>query len=196
MSTFNMADLEGVKAHTGTRVTPEAGDYVVMISRASVENGKVAGNMNAAMEYTILSDGPFNGAVVKEWLAIVNKSEQAQNIARSKLRAIQIVSKSQNVQSVDELVGKQIIIRINKEANQYIDNNGNQRTGYQNNVVNYMDLKRQDSDGKEVAPFVAVAQTQQNAQANGFSSVRNPGAQSSGSSQTYSGGGVDDEIPF
>lgn len=186
--TFNMQDLAGTKAHTGTRVTPDAGDYVVMISKSETADGKKQGSLNAVMEYTIISDGPFTGAVIKEWLAIVNSSEQAQNIARSKLRAIQVTSKSENAQSINDMVGKQIMIRINKEENEYVDNQGNRRKGFQNNVINYMNMQRKDADGKDVPAFVAQAPKPQSDA--GFSSVR---------SQTSTGSAEDnddDQIPF
>ena len=64
--TFNMQDLAGTKAHTGTRTVPDAGDYVVMISKSETADGKKSGSMNATMEYTIISEGPFTGAVIKE----------------------------------------------------------------------------------------------------------------------------------
>jgi hypothetical protein len=185
--TFNMQDLNSTKAHTGTRVTPDAGDYVVMISKSETADGKKSGSLNAVMEYTIISDGPFTGAVVKEWLAIVNSSEQAQNIARSKLRAVQVTSKSENAQTINDMVGKQIIIRVNKEENEYVDSQGNRRKGFQNNVINYMDMKRKDADGKDVPAFVAQApKPASDAQ---FSSTRQ--AQTTGSAADN-----DDEIPF
>lgn len=185
--TFNMNDLNGVKSHTGTRQTLEAGEYTVMISKADTADGKAHGSINAVMEYTVISDGPFTGAVVKEWLAIVNKSEIAQNIARSKLRAVQLVSKSENAAQVSDMVGKTILIHVGREESEYLDRDGNKRKGINNTVLNYLNTKRQDAEGNTAPPYMAKPAKVQEDQKEEFKSNRYSGTGSSLS---------DDDIPF
>jgi hypothetical protein len=187
--TFNMNDLSGVKAHTGTRQTLDAGEYAVMISKADTADGKSQGAINAVMEYTVLTDGPFKGAVVKEWLAIVNKSETAQNIARSKLRAVQLVSKSENAAQVSDMVGKSIIIHVGREESEYVDREGNKRKGINNTVLNYLNMKRQDSDGNAAPVYNAPAPKVKDVAQEEFKSSRQHSA-GSGSNND------DSDIPF
>jgi hypothetical protein len=91
---------------------------------------------------------------------------------------------------IDALVGKNMIVRVKKEPNEYVDNNGNKRTGYNAVPVMYMDLNRTNAEGKPVAQFVAVAKQDNPPPAQS--------QQSSGSnkSATSMKADLDDDIPF
>lgn len=197
---FSFRDTEGQQAHTGTRRIPDEGDYRVMISKADLEDSKKGnGAVNLAMEYTILA-GDFSGVVLKEWLAVVNKSETAQNIARSKAEALRIITKLKQDAEVNALVGKELIVRVFKEPNEYTDNNGNKRTGVNAVVGNYMNLERLDAAGKPVAAFVPTVK-QETSQGSSQGSSGSSQGNSSGNAQGgYTGGqsrqDLDDEIPF
>lgn len=179
MSNFNMNEMGDVKAHTGSRVVPDAGDYNVVVSDAELETNKSGNGTNVLMEYTIL-DGNFAGSTVKEWLAVVNNSEQAQNIARSKLQAIRVVTKSEAEGYVSALKNKSLRLRLNKTEGSY-----NGRTVYNSDVVMYMDSTGRNAEGKEVTAFVPTE----------VAPVANTQTQSS---NTVGGGSQsgDDDIPF
>ena len=190
---FSFRDTEGQQAHTGTRRIPDEGDYRVMISEAKLEDSKKGGGaVNLVMEYTILG-GSFAGVVVKEWLAVVNKSEQAQNIARSKAEALRIITRLKQDSDVTALVGKELIIRVIRESNEYMDNQGNKRMGVNAVVNNYMTLERQNAAGQVVPDFVpSVKQETQQAQTSQRSAQGDYTSKSS-----YAGtDALDDEIPF
>jgi hypothetical protein len=187
MSTgFSFKDTEGHNPHTGTRTVPDDGDHTVMISKSSLDPSKKGNGLNLALEYTVLS-GAFSGSILKEWLSVVNTNETAQNIARSKAEAIRRVAKLPQDADVDALVGKNIIVRTKKEANEYVDNNGVKRTGYNAIPVMYMDLNRQNPEGKVVAAFVPSAKQEQIQ-----TTVTNPNNGSKDSNDND----VDDDIPF
>lgn len=150
MSNFNMNEMGDVKAHTGSRVIPDAGDYNVVISDAELQTNNNNNGTNIFMEYTIL-DGNFAGSTVKEWLAVVNNSERAQIIARSKLQAIRVVTKSEAEGNVSALKNKSLRLRLNKTEGSY-----NGRTVYNSDVVMYMDSTGRNAEGKEVAAFVPI----------------------------------------
>jgi hypothetical protein len=190
MSTgFSFRDTEGHNPHTGNRSIPDDGDYSVMISKADLGDNKSRTGLNLALEYTILA-GEYSGSVLKEWLSVVNNNETAQNIARSKAEAIRRVTKLSQDSDIDALVGKNMIVRVKKEPNEYVDNNGNKRTGYNAVPVMYMDLNRTNAEGKPVAQFVAVAKQDNPPPAQS--------QQSSGSnkSATSMKADLDDDIPF
>lgn len=194
---FSFRDTKDVNPHTGTRVQPDDGDYAVMVSKFELADNKDRSGQNIEAEYTILS-GPFSGASVREWLAVVNKSEQAQNIARSKAEAIRRVTKVSENSDLDAVVGKNMVIRVVSEPNEYVDRNGNRRTGKNLNVVNYMDMKRKDASGKEVAEFVPRAKAEDPKQEDrGGYNDRNDYRNDRDQSQTSGGSNdIDDEIPF
>lgn len=168
----------------------EAGDYPVMISKAVEQASKKGGGQNAVMEYTVL-DGEFTGEVIKEWLPVVNANDVAQGIARSKVNAISTITNI-NSGGIDAFVGAELIIRVNKEPNEYIDRNGEKRKGFNNNIVNYMTMDMKNAEGKDVAPFVPSA-SQSTTTASTNSDVES-GAQTSGG--VSAGSAPDDEIPF
>jgi hypothetical protein len=185
---FNFRETEGVAAHTGSRTVLDDGDHVVMISGSSFEDGKKAnGSKNIVLEYTVLG-GNFAGQTVKEWLSVVNPSEIAQNIARSKAEALRIITKLRQDQGSDDFVGKEMIIRTKKKANQYLTDKGETRTGYNAEIVLYMTKDRTDASGKVIAAFIPTAQAD-NTTYTGTSSS------STTNTRTTSSGG-DDEIPF
>ena len=193
MSDFDMNDLAGTDAYAGGgSVKPDAGDYTVMISKSDTSANAKGNGTNIAMEYTVL-DGQFQGTVLKEWLAVVNPSAQSQEIARSKLKALQVVSNSQNERRPEALTGKTIIIRITKEPHQFVNDRGTKVNTFNNNVINYMNLKRVNAAGKEVPAFVAQAQTEQTSPASQSSSSSNNG---DSQAARQSRKDLDDEIPF
>lgn len=184
---FGFSNTEGVKPHTGNRSVPDDGDYHVMISKSVLEPSKKGkGGENIVLEYTILA-GTFAGAVVKEWLSVINASDTAQNIARAKAEALRVICKLSSTQGSDDLLGKELIIRSKKEPNEYVDNTGTKRTGYNATVVNYMTTDRRDAEGKEVPAFIAVVK-QEPAQARSVTH--------SSSGQQPPNDDMDDDIPF
>jgi len=192
--TFNMHELDQNEAFGGTKVLPDSGDYNLMISAAATEINKNANGTNAVMAYTVL-DGPFQGYEHKEWLAVINKSAEAQRIARERLKAIQIVTKSQGQEEIGSLVGKTMRARFIKAPHQFIDKTtGQTRNSFNITISNYMDMNNKNARGEPVAVFVPaleVAKAPVNtSSASGGGSNQQSSAQSSTSKQ------LDDDIPF
>lgn len=188
---FNISEAQGSGVYTGRKKQLEEGDYPVMISKAVEAAGKKDGTTNAVMEYTII-DGDFSGEVVKEWLSIVNNSEIAQQIARSKVNAISSVTGVTDG-GIDAFQGAEMIIRVHKEPNEYINRNGDKVKGFNAVVANYMTLQMKDAEGKDVAPFVPSANktdSQPDSNSSGQSNSDNT------SSRSIDTTGVDDDIPF
>lgn len=191
---FGYSSVEDKQAHTGGRVVPDSGDYNVMISEIEMKSNKQGNGHNIEVTYSIL-DGDFAGSELKEWLAVINKNETAQNIAQSKLKSIFIVTGNTSAQSFTELQGAVLRVRVYKKEHTYVDDNGNERDGYNTEIVMYLDTEGKNANGKEVpvysGPAVMGGNKKQNAQA------RRPDVSQNRQSQT-SGGGYDPdgEIPF
>lgn len=197
---FSFNSMGDVKAHTGQRVVPDSGDYNVMLSDITMDSNRAGDGHNIIVTYSIL-DGDFAGSELKEWLAVINKNETAQNIAQSKLKAIYLVTGKTSAKSFTELAGTVLRIRVLKKPNKYIDNNGNEREGHNNEVAMYMDTNGRNPEGKDVAPYNGPAIVA----ASGNSKKNNAGNQSSNSVKGDSYGSpnvsksddnYDDEIPF
>lgn len=193
-----MNDIDG-DAFGGQRVIPDAGDYNVMISAASLEPNKQRNGSNAVIAYSII-DGPFQGSEKTEYLSVIHKSADAQRISRSRLKAIQTVTGllAEGKGEISDLVGRSLRIRMSKEPHQFTNTQGQVVKTYQNDVVNYMTTDGEDANGKKVPAFVV-----QTASANESTGNQNTGGSSSssnsGSSQSNQGSGssdMDDEIPF
>lgn len=175
---FSINNANGNGVFTGSRKQIEEGDYIVMISKSTTAAGKKEGSQNVVMEYTI-TEGDFAGEVVKEWLAVVNSSEVAQQIARSKVSAISSITGITDGE-VDDFQGSEIMIRVRKEPNEYVNRNGQTVKGSNAVVENYMTLQMKDAEGKDVAPFrpsspkpTPVAQTETSAPSGGSGSFDN-----------------------
>lgn len=155
---FNMNELNDpeVGHYTGGRVIAEPGDHNVMISEASIERNKKNNGDNLVMKYTIL-DGVSSGVEVTEYLAVVHENDTAQSIARSRLKTIRDIVKAQKAADIKALEGKQLRIRVIHEKNEYVDRNGNKRTGTNAQVANYADTKGLDVNGKPLPAFIQTA---------------------------------------
>lgn len=187
MSSFDLSQAGKEGVYTGQRKQLDAGDYPVMISKSVEAAGKKQGSTNAVMEYTIL-DGEFSGEVVKEWLPIINDSEVAQSIARAKIGAISAIT-GVTSGGIDGLQGSELMIRVQKEPNEYINRNGQTVKGSNAVVANYMTMQMKDAEGKDVSPFVESKPKD--------ASPTNSTSSGSGSSSiSQSSDDMDDEIPF
>lgn len=194
---FSFRDTEGQQAHTGSRRLPDEGDYRVMISKSDLEDGKKNnGSVNLVMEYTIVG-GTFAGTVLKQWLAVVNSSETAQNIARGRAEAIRIVTKLPQNSEVTDLVGREMIVRVIHETNEYLDRNGTKRVGKNAVPDNYMTLDGKNAAGAVVPAFVPSVK-QEEPKTNQSSGGNSGSGYTGGSGQSggQSGQDLDDEIPF
>lgn len=201
---FSFDSMNDVQAHTGQRVIPDSGDYNVMISDIKMESNSKNNGHNIIVTYSIV-DGEYAGSELKEWLAVINPNDTAQGIAQSKLKAIYLVTKKVSAKHYRELNGTLLRIRVLKKENTYTDNNGNQRDGFNNEVVMYMDTSGRNSDGKEVAAYAGPTVVAKSAKANSGSSNKNSNASNSGNSNSNSDSksgfdpnsdNDDDDIPF
>jgi len=193
MSDFNMHDLDGTEAYGGTKVLPDSGDYNLMISGAVTEGNKGANGTNAVMTYSIL-DGTFQGYEQKEWLPVVNKSDDAQRIARERLKAIQVVTKSEGQSEIGSLVGKTLRARFIKAPHQFIDKTtGQTRNTFQISIVNYMDMNNKNARGEPVVAFVAGSEPAKASKPVGTST---PSGGGNNQQTRQNQKDLDDEIPF
>lgn len=189
---FGFNDLNDVNAHTGSRIVPDSGDYNVMISDIALESSKSGSGHNIHVKYSIL-DGDFAGSEIHEYLAVVNNNETAVNIARSKLKALYLVSGKTSSTNFTDLQGSVIRIRVFKKEATYTGNDGIQRNTFNTEVAMYMDSQGRNSQGKEVPPYTGpavVASKGGNKPANTNNS-NNIQKQQAGSHSDY-----DDDIPF
>lgn len=187
---FGFNDMDDVNAHSGVRVTPDSGDYNVMISSIEMVSNSAKNGHNIHVKYSIL-DGDYAGSEIQEWLAVVNKSETAENIAKSKLKAIYIVTDKKNATGFTDLMGAVLRIRVYKKTRNYTDDRGNEREGFNTEVAMYMSSAGLDINGKEVAPYSGPAVMEGKKADKPKSSGNSYNAGSS-----YSNSDDDDEIPF
>lgn len=203
---FSFNELEGVDPSTGERVYIGTGDYNVMISSSEIQTSKNNRGTNLHLKYTVL-DGPFQGTEVQEWLAIVNSSEKAQEIARAKLKALQIVAAVRDNGTTDDLVGKAIRLRIFKEASFFNDSNtGEKKASYQAVIKNYMSMSGKDAKGNEPREMSEeyIASIDKKAEDAVSAVYKNNGSHGGDSSDAFSNRNesqkskqdYDDEIPF
>lgn len=190
---FGYNSVEDKQTHTGSRAVPDSGDYNVMISDITMESNNNKDGHNIIVTYSIL-DGDFAGSEVKEWLAVINKNETAQNIAQSKLKSIYIVTQNTSAQSFTDLQGAVLRIRIHKKERSWVDDNGNERDGYNTEVAIYMDSEGNNATGKPVpaysGPAVIAAKGNRNSQ------NRRPNVSNNSSVNRNQDNDDDDEIPF
>jgi hypothetical protein len=184
MASFNMqTELAGVDPSLGGGASkPDSGDYKAMISKADVQDNKQKNGTNIAMEFTIL-DGPFQGAVIKNWMAVKNNSEQAQKIALEALAAIAACTKYGGADP-SGMVGKSLTIRILKEPHEFVNTKGERVKTFNTNISMYMTLDHKNAKGDVVPAFIQSI----------TSSVADTGPVKS----SYASTSVnhDDEIPF
>lgn len=195
---FGYNNVEDKQTHTGARAVPDSGDYNVMISDIQMESNSRQDGHNIVVTYSIL-DGDYAGSEVKEWLAVINKSDTAQNIAQSKLKSIYITTGKTSASSFTELQGAVLRIRLYKKEHQWTDNDGNSRDGYNTEVAMYMDTDGNNANGKEVPQYSgpAVIASKGKSNANRRPDVSSQRNQNQNQNQSYQQQDDDDsEIPF
>lgn len=199
---FGFNDMGDVDAHTGgSRQVPDSGDYNVMISDIEMQSNRAGNGHNIVVTYSIV-DGDYAGTEVKEWLAVINKNDTAQNIAQSKLKAIYLVTGKTSARSFTELNGAILRVRLYKKENRYQDSNGNWRDGFNNEVVTYMDTQGRNPQGKEVPAYTGpdvhgASKSQKTATASTSSGNSSNQTHNGGQSSGFDGyGNDDDDIPF
>lgn len=198
--------MQQTKAATGSRQRMEDGDYNVVITKAWTQSVKNGGTM-LWLQYVVAEGENFAGTEFKESFNIVNKSDQAVDIAFGQLKAIFICSDT----SLDEiadlpiaeigepLVGQMLRMRVITEVEHNVpikqdDGSTRKVTVRRYRPVVYMNTEGQDAEGKEVPEFVAVVKKE--VDNSGSSDTTNQSSGSTGSSSSSSSIDLDDEIPF
>lgn len=199
MAGFNTNDMGDVDPHTGGgKQRVDSGDYNVMVSTSAFGPNKKNNGSNLHLVYTVL-DGNFQGVEIDEYLSVINPSEQAQNISRSKLESILTVTgmKADGKTDTDDLQGRSMRIRVMKNPNEFINDKGETVKTFNNDVTVYMDMDSKNAKGDTVSAFIPKDETSSNrgsTSSGGSSSSQSSGGQTSGSGS--SGGSDDSDIPF
>lgn len=122
---FAALNLSGVDEEQGGRTLQE-GDHICRISSAKLE--KTANGQG--IKLTVQLDGP-NGAYVRDVMNICNKSEQAQEIGRKRLKHLLIQAGHPNPNQpgdVQTMVGLFVGVHVVK-GEDWTDQNGQRRNG-------------------------------------------------------------------
>lgn len=149
--TINLSDLDDVEVATGSRETPDDGDYNLLITEAEYKNTKNGTGQGVALVMTII-DGPFAGNEVHTWINIVNSNSVAQNIGRSDMKALMTITGSQTDQ---DLKGKSIRARLIGEVSDFTGRDGRPAKSVNLRPRIYMDLEGRNAKGEKVPDFIA-----------------------------------------
>jgi len=114
---FNADDHEDFGART---VLPE-GNHKVIIVNSSISSNKNKDGQNLTIEFSVQDQtGRFQGVVLKDYLAVINKNEIAQKIARQKLATITRCAGLNGVLNDSaQLHGRPIILRVDVKDDEY-----------------------------------------------------------------------------
>lgn len=191
-------ELDDVDVNTGSRETPDDGDYNMMIEESKYGQTKNGKGTGYAQKLTML-DGPYSGTTVFNYINVSNPNDTAQAIGRSVLKTIMTIT---GIEDSDDMEGKVIRARLIGEMQDYV-----KRDGSKTKIVNLRPTIFMSTDGKN-AKGEAVPEFQprtdnakaQLAEWRDKNLTPHTGGGSSTSSDTSSNSGGssdgDDEIPF
>lgn len=203
----NIHELDDVNANTGSRETPDDGDYNLLIEEAKYGPNSKGTGTGYKMKLTML-DGAFAGNSIYHYINVTHPSATAQQIGRSDLKSMMLVT---GVDDSDQLKDKSIRARLVGEMADYRKQNGETTKIVNLRPKLFMSLDGKNADGNDVQPFIArspnakeeLAEWRKNNMAPSNQGAASGSGTSSGGSGTSAGQtdssskqDLDDEIPF
>lgn len=195
---MNINELDDVEVATGGgRESPDDGDYNLMIEEAKYSSN-AGGGTGYKVKFKIL-DGAYAGTDIYHYINVTNKSDTAQAIGRSELKAIMMIV---GVSESDEIKDKMIRARLVGQLSDYVKKNGEKTKIVNLRPVLFMTTDGKNAKGEDVPTFVAKSPSAKDELAEWRKANLAPSGDSgSATTVTDSGGAsndtsLDDEIPF
>lgn len=198
---MNINELDDVDVNTGSRETPDDGDYNVLIEEAVYGPNKKGNGTGYKLKFTML-DGNFAGTNLFSYVNVNNPNATAQSIGRSDLKTLMVLT---GVSDSDDIAGKTIRVRVIGEMDDYRKQNGEQTKIVNLRPAMYMSMDGKNAKGEAVSAFVPKSPTakEQLAQwrsanmGGGQGAASGTGTSSGQTTGGTSGNGDDDsDIPF